>query len=145
MGVPDIYKVSRIAEGRSLQRAITASVLARIHKTTPEKVLRGAWPRGLVEHVLDQWSPLNVMTPIDCDAGIRMRTAGRQFAGASFCHFRSPLVQSCGHHHLLGRAAVGDLTGTGSCERSEQTAEPGQDHLPGLSCPLKAETGVRFP
>jgi hypothetical protein len=43
--VPDIYKVSRIAEGRSLQRAITASVLARIQKTTPEKVLRGAWPR----------------------------------------------------------------------------------------------------
>jgi hypothetical protein len=45
MGVRDIYKVSRIAEGRSLQRAITASVLARIQKTAPEKVLRGAWPR----------------------------------------------------------------------------------------------------
>jgi hypothetical protein len=43
--VPDIYKVSRIAEGRSLQRAITASVLAKIQKSTPEKVLRATWPR----------------------------------------------------------------------------------------------------
>jgi hypothetical protein len=43
--VPELYKVSRIAEGRSLQRAITASVLSRIQKTSAEKVLRGAWPR----------------------------------------------------------------------------------------------------
>ena len=39
------------------------------------------------------WSPLNVTTPIDCDAGIRRRTAGRRFTGAGFCHFRSPLVR----------------------------------------------------
>jgi hypothetical protein len=43
--VPELYRVSRIAEGRSLQRAITASVLARIQKSTPEKVLRATWPR----------------------------------------------------------------------------------------------------
>jgi hypothetical protein len=36
------------------------------------------------------WSPLNVTTPIGCDAGIRRRTAGKRFAGADFCHFRSP-------------------------------------------------------
>jgi hypothetical protein len=36
---------------------------------------------------------LNVTTPIDCDAGIRRRTAGRRFTGAGFCHFRSPLVR----------------------------------------------------
>jgi hypothetical protein len=45
MGVPDIYKVSRIAEGRSIQRAITASVLATLRKTTPEKILKATWPR----------------------------------------------------------------------------------------------------
>jgi hypothetical protein len=45
MGVPDIYKVSRIAEGRSIQRAITASALATIRKSTPERVLRQTWPR----------------------------------------------------------------------------------------------------
>jgi hypothetical protein len=50
MGVPDIYKVSRLAEGRSLQRAITAEVLAKVREArgetaTPERVLKAAWPR----------------------------------------------------------------------------------------------------
>jgi hypothetical protein len=47
----------------------------------------------LVEHFLDQalLVAVEVTTPIDCDAGIRRRTAGRRCAGAGFCHFRSPL------------------------------------------------------
>jgi hypothetical protein len=42
MAVPDIYKVSRIAEGTSTQRAITARVLAAIRNSEPEKVLKGS-------------------------------------------------------------------------------------------------------
>jgi hypothetical protein len=45
MGVPDVYKISRIAEGKSLQRAITASMLATIQCDDPGKVLRRTWPR----------------------------------------------------------------------------------------------------
>jgi hypothetical protein len=48
MGVVDrgeFRQVSRIAEARSIQRAVTASVLARIGDTTPEKVLKAHWPR----------------------------------------------------------------------------------------------------
>ena len=42
MGVPDVYRVSRIAEGRSVQRAITARVVAAIRNSEPEKVLKGS-------------------------------------------------------------------------------------------------------
>jgi hypothetical protein len=45
MGVADVYKVSRIAEGRSIQRAIAASALAVIRKSNSEKVLKQTWPR----------------------------------------------------------------------------------------------------
>ena len=45
MGIPDIVRVTRPAEGRSLCRAITASVLARMKDTTPERVLKQSWPR----------------------------------------------------------------------------------------------------
>jgi hypothetical protein len=50
MGVSDVYKVARIAEGRSLQRAIAASTLAEIRRSTDrsltaEKVLKANWPR----------------------------------------------------------------------------------------------------
>jgi hypothetical protein len=45
MGVHDIAKVSRIAEGRSIQRAITASVIATLKGCPVEKVLRTLWPR----------------------------------------------------------------------------------------------------
>jgi hypothetical protein len=45
MGVPDIYRVGRIAEGRSMQRAIMASALATIRQTSPERMLRATWPR----------------------------------------------------------------------------------------------------
>jgi hypothetical protein len=57
MGVPDIYNVSRIAEGRSLQRAVTASVLATLRGTTPEKILRQTWPR-------DEGAMLLVKAPV---------------------------------------------------------------------------------
>jgi hypothetical protein len=45
MGVPDVYKVSRIAEGRSMQRAIAASALAVMKSSTAERVLKATWPR----------------------------------------------------------------------------------------------------
>jgi hypothetical protein len=44
-GIPDVYKVSRIAEGRSIQRAITAHVLGTIRGEEPEKILRKSWGR----------------------------------------------------------------------------------------------------
>jgi hypothetical protein len=37
MGVNDIYKVSRLAEARSLQRAITAKVLATLRGVNEER------------------------------------------------------------------------------------------------------------
>jgi hypothetical protein len=41
MGVSEVLKITRIAEARSMQRAITASALAAIRKnTTPERVLK---------------------------------------------------------------------------------------------------------
>ena len=56
MGVPDIYRVSRIAEGRSFQRAITASVLATIRKdTTAERVLRKTATRNLRWQLSVSW------------------------------------------------------------------------------------------
>jgi hypothetical protein len=44
MGVPGIYKISRIAEGRSIQRA-TPQMLAAIRDTEPDQGAQGAWPR----------------------------------------------------------------------------------------------------
>ena len=45
MGVPDVLKVSRIAEGRSIQRAIAASALAVMKMSSADRVLKQAWPR----------------------------------------------------------------------------------------------------
>jgi len=45
MGVADVYKVSRIAEGRSMQRAIAACALAVMKSSTAERVLKATWPR----------------------------------------------------------------------------------------------------
>ncbi|MGY8681105.1 hypothetical protein Q2941_25355 [Bradyrhizobium sp. UFLA05-153] len=41
----EVLAVSRIGAGRSLQRAFTASVLAKIQNTTPERVLKANWSR----------------------------------------------------------------------------------------------------
>jgi hypothetical protein len=43
MGVNDVLAVSRVGAGRSMRRAITASVLGTIRKNSAEKVLRVAW------------------------------------------------------------------------------------------------------
>jgi hypothetical protein len=45
MGVSDVLPVSRIGTGRSLRRAIAASVIATITKEFPEKVPRRTWGR----------------------------------------------------------------------------------------------------
>ena len=45
MGVNEVLSVSRIGQGRSMRRAIAASVIATITKTDPEKVLRKTWGR----------------------------------------------------------------------------------------------------
>ena len=45
MGVADVYKVSRIDEGRSMQRAIAACALAVMKSSTAERVLKATWPR----------------------------------------------------------------------------------------------------
>jgi hypothetical protein len=50
MGVEDIYKVSRIAEARSIQRAITVSVLAKIKNVEEVNILKQNWPRD--EHAM---------------------------------------------------------------------------------------------
>jgi hypothetical protein len=42
----DVLVVSRIGQGRSMRRAITASVIATIRKGSPEKVLRAAWGKN---------------------------------------------------------------------------------------------------
>ena len=42
--------MSRIAEGRSFQRAIAASALATVKKITAQRVLKAHWPRD--EHAL---------------------------------------------------------------------------------------------
>jgi hypothetical protein len=45
MGVSDVLSVSRIGQGRSMRRAIAASVIATIRKDSPEKILRRTWGR----------------------------------------------------------------------------------------------------
>jgi hypothetical protein len=45
MGAVDVYKVSRIAAARSMQRAITASVLSKVRNVEEALVLRQSFPR----------------------------------------------------------------------------------------------------
>ena len=45
MGVKEVYRTSRLAEDRSIQRAITARVLAKLRNADEERILKQAWPR----------------------------------------------------------------------------------------------------
>jgi hypothetical protein len=65
-------------------------------------------------------APLNVTTPLDCDTGIQRRTAGRRFAGAGFCHFRSPLARDVRTFQPLDAARHPASTG-GRCRLSAVT------------------------